>query len=506
MRVALLSLTPALLLGLLAPSTWAADLWLEPSQTRPEARGRVGVRARLGDATRSRPVSRRPERLEHLRARGPAGWVEVPGQPHDDPAGMVPLQGAGLHAVVWRGKLGFGRLGAAGLQRLIAESGARVEAPSEPVVHLVYRREAKALLHAGEGGQGPDATRPLGLELELTPLLSPHQLAEGAKGLSALPLRLTWSGRPVVGAELRVFGAGEHPPLRTDARGEARLRLPRRGRWVIAATALRAGRDLARYEVAFTSLSFDAAVEPPTPGAPALAAVLTRALESGAIQRVLGRHCFRFDRRSYDEAGREVATTPMLMTYELSLDRAAESLVVAVDVSPRAEAHAITFRYEVGLDGRFRRLTNRDGEFALKGSALALPQGATAQVEPRLLLPKVVGVFALPMLHDQGLPARIRLVDLTPFATLSRPLVLQRVTVGPELDAKHHTWTTEEGRAGWTTRVRVAREGPFAGKLVEIRTRSELDAGGRLRALNDCRRLSPAEFARSWKEWFGEAE
>ncbi|MGE0707909.1 MAG: DUF4198 domain-containing protein [Planctomycetota bacterium] len=499
-----------LLLLLAALPAAAADLWLEPIDFRPGAEGRVGVRARLGESVPSaRAVARRADRLRDVWVRGPRELAAVAGEEGDDPLAMVPVQGSGLHAVGYRGRVGLGTLARAGFERLVREAGTRLGDPLEDAtVTVLYARHAKALLYAGEGGAPGPYDRALGLDLELVPLDDPHALREEQGGLP-LRVRLVWGGRAVAGAEVRARCLDPSAPeaqasARTDAAGAAVLRLPRRGGWALCATGVRPGVDLAPWEVAFTSLAFDAAPRPPAPGAPALAAVLARALERGTLRRALGVHHFTFDRRHYDEAGHEVAVEASIMTYTLSLDEARGSFRVAVDVSPQGHPHGIVFDYEVGLDGRLRRLQNQEGTWALEGVRLGLPGGARV-VDPRLLLPKVVGAFAIPMLAEAGAPRAIRLVDLTPFGTLSRAMTFEEVGPGHEDHAADAvTWVTHEGRPQRTTRVRVATRGPLAGKLIEIQTRSEVDERGRVRALNDCQRLDSAEYERRWKAWFGE--
>ena len=513
--VPLVALVLLLLLARSAPAA-AADLWLEPLSYRSlEADRRVGVRLFLGDWRSARVEARRPERMAGLWVQGPRGWTEVRGRGGDDPIGLAPLEGEGAHLLAWRGRPGFGRLAPAAWLRLFEESGRDpAEAPTE-VEGVRYTRCAKALVLAGgSGASGDPWARPLGLELELSLLGAPHDWPSSASGgLEGLPVKLLRGDRPLAGVLLRAWcldAAGEaRAPIRarTDASGVARLDLPQRGRWVVCATALAPG-DLTRWEASFTSLSFSAEAGPPVRGPAALAAVLARAREANALRPLLGVHHFRFDRRYFGPAGEAQGVDETLMTYTLSLDEEASELRVAVDVSPRGRAHAIVFEYAVDVaTGRMAWLHNSEGAFAPQGGALALPGGASS-VDEALLLPKVVGVFLIPQLAAAlppgSLPGALRLVDLTPFATLSRPLILRPARVGePDHSPEVTTWVTEEGGPGVTTRVRVAGAGPFRGKLIEIQTRSEVDAAGQLRTLNDCARLSPEDYRARFRDWFG---
>lgn len=498
----------------------AADLWLEPVRFRLErGEGRVGVRARLGDGRASRPLVRQRRRTRGVWVQGPQGWSEAEGREGDDPIGLASLSGDGAHLLAYRGQPGFGRLGGEGWLRLFRESGQdQTEAPTR-VTGVRYLRSAKSLVLAG-APKGQPWTRAVGLELELIPLAAPHELSEArageAKGLAPLPLRLVWSGRPQAGVELRAWPLEGQPlsePLTatTDARGVASLRLTRRGPWVVAATALRAG-DLTRWEAGFTSFSFSADPAPPAPGPAALAAALREARQRGALKAILGTHHFTFNRRHF-EGGKEVGVDETLMTYRVSLDAPSRDLPVgglrvAVDVSPRGTPHGIVFEYAIDLrDGELRWLRNNEGNFVPRAGRLETARGP-ARVDQALLLPKVVGVFLVPMLAQalpESLPSSLRLTDLTPFATLSRPLLLRPARAGePDYSSEFETWVTEEGRARPTTRVRAARSGPFRGKLIEIRTRSLIGIDGPVVSLNDCSRITPVDYAKRWRAWFGE--
>ena len=518
-----------------APLVRAADLWLEPLSYRsPSAERRIGVQARFGDLRASRVEERRLERLEGLWVQGPRGWAEVAGEAGDDPLGLAPIRGEGAHLLALRGRAGSGRLAPEGWRRLFAESGRDpADAPGE-VSEVRYVRYAKALILAGAAGvRGQPWAKPLGLELELLLLAAPHDSpSSSAGGIEGLPLQLVAGGRPLAGVPLRAWcldvdplrEGAELPALvtaTTDAEGIARLDLPRRGRWVVCATALAPG-DLTRWEAAFTSLSFSADPAPPVRGPAALALALSEARERDLLRPLLGVHHFRFDRRYFGPAGEEQGADHTLMTYTLELDESAPGpptpgeaepeegpvLRVAVDVSSQGRAHAVVFEYAIDVtSGRLRWLRNQSGDFRPEAGRLALPAGEV-EVDEELLLPKVVGVFLIPQLAAAlppgSLPSALRLIDLTPFATLSRALLLRPARPGEaDFDPQATTWVTEEGRAARTTRVRVAHSGPFRGKLIEIQTRSEVDAGGQLRMLNDCARLSPEDYRAQFQAWFG---
>lgn len=507
------------LVALVPVPAQGADLWLEPLRFRSERPGgRIGIRARLGDQRRSRALERQRERTRGLWIQGPTGWSEVSGEAGDDPIGLARLEGEGAHLLAYRGRPGFGRLGNAGWLRLFRESGRDPADAPLRVTPVRYQRSAKALVLAG-APQARPWERALGLELELIPLAAPHGLSEARAGderrLAPLPFRLVWRGVPQAEVELRAWPTEGEPiaevlSATTNAKGEASLHLTRRGAWVVCATALREG-DLTRWEAAFTSFSFSADPAPPARGPAALARALREAQRRQVLAPLLGTHHFTFNRRHY-EGGKEVGVDEMIMTYTLRLDAPSVadsgSLRVAVDVSPQGTPHGVVFEYSIDLrSGRLRWLSNNEGRFVPKGNQLQTARGP-AEVDQDLLLPKVVGVFLVPMLAaamPDALPSSLRLVDLTPFATLSRPLLLRPARSGEaDYSASFETWVTEEGRSLPTTRVRAARSGPFKGKLVEIRTQSLQGVRGPVVSLNDCKRITPAQFKARWRAWFGE--
>jgi uncharacterized GH25 family protein len=123
-----------------------------------------------------------------------------------------------------------------------------------------YSRRAKSILQVGLPGAGSQdqVTRPLGLPLEIVPLVSPYAQPRPA----SFPVRVIYEGRPLAGALLKLTNlAQDAAPLethRTDSAGHAVFTMPSRGAWllnVIWTKPLPDSRET-DFETVFSSLSF----------------------------------------------------------------------------------------------------------------------------------------------------------------------------------------------------------------------------------------------------------
>lgn len=98
-----------------------------------------------------------------------------------------------------------------------------------------YSKSPKALLRAGKDGGG-DATKPVGLPLEIVPLKDPFALKKG----DTLAVRVLFQNRPLVDANLGWANPdeGESPrgTVRTDAKGEALIPIAKTGLMTIRLT------------------------------------------------------------------------------------------------------------------------------------------------------------------------------------------------------------------------------------------------------------------------------
>lgn len=149
-----------------------------------------------------------------------------------------------------------------GLTQVATERAARGE--TAKAVRERYSRYGKTLITVGSGGDRSAATRPLGLKIELVPLVDPASLAAGSR----LRVRLLLDGKPLQGALAGAIYAGAKAtpdswPLTatTDARGEVEFLLEHRGPWLIRAVTMQrreneSGPDAADWETYWASLTF----------------------------------------------------------------------------------------------------------------------------------------------------------------------------------------------------------------------------------------------------------
>ncbi|MEA1652345.1 DUF4198 domain-containing protein [Nitrospirillum sp. BR 11164] len=120
-----------------------------------------------------------------------------------------------------------------------------------------YSRRAKVLVRVGPGGGG-QATRPLGLTLEIVPEVDPYGLPRPAD----LPVRIYYEGRPLAGALVKLTDlAHDAEPAethRTDDDGRARFPLPDAGDWLLNVIWTKPQPPTAEtdFETVFSSLSF----------------------------------------------------------------------------------------------------------------------------------------------------------------------------------------------------------------------------------------------------------
>ena len=122
-----------------------------------------------------------------------------------------------------------------------------------------YSRRGKALIQVGRASQSDDrfATRPVGMTLEIVPLRNPYSLGSDR----TLPVQILFEGRPQPGAlvKLTLLESDALPMniVRSDAKGQARFVIPKKGSWLINViwTKAIASRE-AEFQTTFSSLTF----------------------------------------------------------------------------------------------------------------------------------------------------------------------------------------------------------------------------------------------------------
>ena len=268
--------------AILTTSTvFAHDFWLASSHWHVAPGATVVVTANVGDDIYPRSESATaPERVESLRLIGAGSAVLTPTYRtvEQSLAADVTLPAAPatyLVAMVVKGRFlsmegpkFIDYLRDKGLGHLVEEVERRGEADKKSRER--YWREAKVLIHAGDGPSA-QVTRPVpGMAAELVP---DTDLTVARVG-DTVGVRLLSEGTPVSGAQVNLTAAGPGPikdrvaRARTDAEGRARLTITKRGPYLLTAVHMvrregEAGEEAADWESYWCSVTFDLAPSRP---------------------------------------------------------------------------------------------------------------------------------------------------------------------------------------------------------------------------------------------------
>ena len=235
----------ALLVAVVASGRAGAhDLWLVPPD-RPDAKGAVTVRANSGMSFPESEHAPDPASFARRTATGPDGKrVDLEAAGAEGTSGRLRFQpsGPGVYVLAVETKPKALTLAADKFNAYLVSDGlphiylqrAREKALDQPAVER-YSKSPKALVRVGEGGAG-DATRAVGLPLEIVPLKDPF----GRRVGDTLPVRVLFGGKPLADANLGWAhpGDGEAPrgTVRTDPKGVALVPIAKTGLMTVRLT------------------------------------------------------------------------------------------------------------------------------------------------------------------------------------------------------------------------------------------------------------------------------
>jgi uncharacterized GH25 family protein len=272
-RPSLLSLTALAILaagGLSAAE--AHDFWVQPGAywTAPASSTPITLQVGHGPARQRSPIpSGRILRFDTI---GPNGAVTdqrgrlQPGAPLKD--GDVAVEGSGAYLIALQTDdraqthlpaLRFNDyLTAEGLTPALVERARRRQTNRDGSEN--YSRCAKAILQVGALGAGgqAQATRPIGLPLEIVPETSPYAVPRSPR----LPVRVLYRGRPLAGALVKLTrlesDAAPFETHLTDHSGRATFTMPSSGSWLLNVIWTKVQPPTAEtdFETTFSSLSF----------------------------------------------------------------------------------------------------------------------------------------------------------------------------------------------------------------------------------------------------------
>lgn len=256
------------LLATAAQPANAHDFWIALDHWHLPKDGPVETDFRVGTGAEPERWVLRPERVVAFRTFAPDSSVAdrtaslVPPGAEGWYDAIVPFSGAGTHLLAFETTPAVSDLEAAAFDEYVAHEGLGAVAAHRAGLKVagtpgreLYARRAKALVQIGKACS-PQALRPVGLSLEIVPLVNPH-CAEG----DTLPVEVRFRGTPLAGALVRMESLtnpdGEIEQL-TDARGRASFAMPKSGNWKISLvwSVPIEGNAQADYDTLFSSLSF----------------------------------------------------------------------------------------------------------------------------------------------------------------------------------------------------------------------------------------------------------
>ena len=228
--------------ALLSAPLAAHDFWLQPQRFWTSLGAPVPMTFLVGHGAARQRSSVAKDRFSVFRAVGPRGVVDrkpelTIGQAADiAPAFTQP----GTYVVAFSTTnvasdlpaLRFNDYASAEGLTLVLRQRAASNSTTSPGREL-YSRRGKALIQVGPVGRMPQpyVTSPIGLGLEIIPLINPYALGNSR----TLPVRVLYQGRPLAGAMVKLNNlAADAQPVEThltDSTGQATFAARRSGDW-----------------------------------------------------------------------------------------------------------------------------------------------------------------------------------------------------------------------------------------------------------------------------------
>lgn len=262
----------AFIAGLIASSSVAAhDFWVQPTAywVQPFTVTAMTLQVGHGPSRQRSPIpSRRITKFHAVTPRGSTidlrEGLRRGGDAND---GEFAFRDPGGYVLVLETDYTYNRLPAQRFNDHVASEGLRLALEERRLAGRLeadgsenYARRAKALVQVGpaRGGSQLQITRPLGLELEIVPEVSPYAEPRPA----TLPIRVVYRGHRLAGALVKLTNldddAEPFATQLTDVAGRATFTMPAGGRWllnVVWASPLPES-AAANFETQFASLTF----------------------------------------------------------------------------------------------------------------------------------------------------------------------------------------------------------------------------------------------------------
>ncbi len=255
--------------GLIAMPLSAHDFWLQPQRFWTAPGTAVPMTFLVGHGAARQRSSIGQDRFNVFRAVGPQGVIDYKssltiGKTNDAAPGFAQ---PGTYIVAFSTSNVPSDLPALRFNDYAATEGLTLALRQRTATNSttkngreLYSRRGKALIQVGPSGTGPAGyiTTPVGLGLEIVPLLNPYALGKS----QTLPVRILYQGRPLAGATVKLNNlAADAEPVEkhlTNANGEATFTARRSGDWQLNVVWSQpmANNRLADFLTTFSSLSF----------------------------------------------------------------------------------------------------------------------------------------------------------------------------------------------------------------------------------------------------------
>lgn len=247
----------------------AHDVWLQPRGWQVAPGAPLATTVEIGHGQFRQRWGAQADRVAYLSSFGPEGVIDRRAEfrPSSEEPNLSPIFArAGLHVLVLNSLNALSNLPSIRFNDYIAYEGLQPVIDARAKAHTtdqpgreLYRRRCKALIQVGAptAGDARLATRPLGLSLEIVPLVDPYALGTDRQ----LPVRVIYEGHPLTGALVKLtsleFDSKPIATARTDAKGEARFRVPPVGSWLVNVIWSKPiTNPQADYETTFSSMTF----------------------------------------------------------------------------------------------------------------------------------------------------------------------------------------------------------------------------------------------------------
>jgi uncharacterized GH25 family protein len=259
-----------LLIGLgIACDGNAHEFWVQPGQFQIAPRTALSLTLQVGHGPERQRSPIPPHRITRFDATGPSGdAIDIRATLATDSKRDVVLDVPGTYVLTLAtDNRAYSRLSAERFNAYVETEGLTPALEHRNRTHQMhadgferYSRAAKSLVLVGSPAMQSQShvTRPLGLPLEIVPVVNPYSEPRSA----SLPVRILYDGHALPGALVKLINLEQDvAPVearRSDGSGLATFAMPQSGHWLVSVawTKRLVNSDDADFETIFASLTF----------------------------------------------------------------------------------------------------------------------------------------------------------------------------------------------------------------------------------------------------------